>query len=220
MCVDETETCASIVFLLGLSSKRGTHTATSRAAQNCSVLPPGPAADIFALARRGGGGAARLEALYLAKELRIGRDELAMKKTDANFVMGGEAGDEATPEDAAPTAGPGGAATRLELIEVPSYVNATAAPDGLEEEAVGLNHLAFDVIEYTGDDDLAAYLKRLNARSEAQFRKSLHLALAPQQLLAGGAAYEYAFIADPDGVLLELVRRRNALGVGPEVEDW
>ena len=45
-------------------------------------------------------------------------------------------------------------------------------------------------------------------------------ALAPQQLLAGGAAYEYAFIADPDGVLLELIRRRNALGVGPEVEDW
>ena len=71
-----------------------------------------------------------------------------------------------------------------------------------------------------GIDDLAAYLQRLNARSEAQFRKSLRLALAPQQLLAGGAAYEYAFIADPDGVLLELVRRRNALGVGPEVEDW
>ena len=69
------------------------------------------------------------------------------------------------------------------------------------------------------DDDLAAYLQQLNARSEAQFRKSLRLALAPQQLLAGGAAYEYAFIADPDGVLLELIRRRNALGVGPEVED-
>ena len=31
-----------------------------------------------------------------------------------------------------------GAAARLELIEVPSYVNATAAPDGLVEEAVGL----------------------------------------------------------------------------------
>ena len=113
-----------------------------------------------------------------------------------------------------------GAATRLELIEVPSYVNATAAPDGLVEEAVGLNHLAFDVTEDTGDDDLAAYLTRLNARSEERFRKSLRLALAPQQLLAGGAAYEYAFVADPDGVLLELIRRRNALGVGPEVEDW
>ena len=112
-----------------------------------------------------------------------------------------------------------GAATRLELIEVPSYVNATAAPDGLVEEAVGLNHLAFDVTADC-DGDLAAYLKRLNARSEAQFRKSLRLALAPQQLLAGGAAYEYALIADPDGVLLELIRRRNALGVGPEVEDW
>ena len=112
-----------------------------------------------------------------------------------------------------------GAATRLELIEVPSYVNATAAPDGLVEEAVGLNHLAFDVTADC-DDDLAAYLQELNARSEAQFRKSLRLALAPQQLLAGGAAYEYAFIADPDGVLLELIRRRNALGVQPEVEDW
>ena len=113
-----------------------------------------------------------------------------------------------------------GAATRLELIEVPSYVNATAAPDGLVEEAVGLNHLAFDVTAESGEDDLAAYLKQLNARSEAQFRKSLRLALAPQQLLAGGAAYEYALIADPDGVLLELIRRRNALGVSPEVEDW
>ena len=59
----------------------------------------------------------------------------------------------------------------------------------------------------------------LNARSEAQFRKSLRLALAPQQLLAGGAAYEYAFIADPDGVLLELIRRRNAPASAPEVED-
>ena len=113
-----------------------------------------------------------------------------------------------------------GASTRLELIEVPSYVNATAAPDGLVEEAVGLNHLAFDVTDDAGGDDLAAYLQRLNARSETQFRKSLRLALAPQQLLAGGAAYEYAFVADPDGVLLELIRRRNALGVRPEVEDW
>ena len=43
-----------------------------------------------------------------------------------------------------------GAATRLELIEVPSYVNATAAPDGLVEEAVGLNHLAFDVTDEAG----------------------------------------------------------------------
>ena len=113
-----------------------------------------------------------------------------------------------------------GAATRLELIEVPSYVNATAAPDGLVEEAVGLNHLAFDVTDEAGGADLAAYLKQLNARSEERFRKSLRLALAPQQLLAGGAAYEYALIADPDGVLLELIRRRNALGVQPEVEDW
>ena len=79
-------------------------------------------------------------------------------------------------------------------------MNATAAPDGLVEEAVGLNHLAFDVTADC-DDDLAAYLQELNARSEEQFRKSLRLALAPQQLLAGGAAYEYAFIADPDGVL-------------------
>ena len=113
-----------------------------------------------------------------------------------------------------------GAATRLELIEVPSYVNATAAPDGLVEEAVGLNHLALDVTDDAGAGDLAAYLQELNARSEQRFRESLRLALAPQQLLAGGAAYEYAFIADPDGVLLELIRRRNALGVEPEVEDW
>ena len=75
-----------------------------------------------------------------------------------------------------------GAATRLELIEVPSYVNATAAPDGLVEEAVGLNHLAFDVTAESGEGDLAAYLQQLNARSEARFRKSLRLALAPQRL--------------------------------------
>jgi len=113
-----------------------------------------------------------------------------------------------------------GASTRLELVEVPSYVNATSAPDGLAAEAVGLNHLCFDVTDDAGDGDLAAFLGRLNARSEERFRKSLRLALEPQQLLAGGAAYEYAFVADPDGVLVELIRRRNALGVEPEVDDW
>ena len=112
-----------------------------------------------------------------------------------------------------------GARTRLELIEVPPALEAAPAADGLGPTHVGWNHVALDVSD-APDASLAAFLRRLNADSERLFRKSVRLAAPPRQQLVGGAVYELAFVSDPDGALVELVRLQRVLEVPPEVADW
>ena len=110
-----------------------------------------------------------------------------------------------------------GGAARLELVEVPDYVDAGRAADGLAANHVGLNHVALDVSHLC--DDLGDFLRRLNDDSERLFEKSLGLALPPRQQIIGQEVYELAFVRDADGVLVELLRRQATLDA-PMEPDW
>ena len=97
----------------------------------------------------------------------------------------------------------------LELIEVPSsYQSTMKAVDLSSAEAVaitGLNHFTLDVSHLCAGVGLGAFLAQLNSRSEAIFDRSVRLVIEPYQQLIGQDVFEVAFVADPDGVLLEVL---------------
>lgn len=122
------------------------------------------------------------------------------------------------------------AAHYLELIEVPSHVASKpvnmaeltggsegggggggAGGGGRESVLRGMNHLALDVTENcrASGGGLPAFLRRLNTRSETTFDRSVRLVVEPHQRIIGQEVFEVGFIADPDGVLLELLSRNE-----------
>jgi len=101
-----------------------------------------------------------------------------------------------------------GLESRLELIEIPEP---KPAPDAFgDEHYVGYYHLSFDLGNYT--DNLPHWLKQLEgkfkqANQENQsLIKPLTILLSPQQQMIGTSVYEVAFIADNDGLPIELIR--------------
>lgn len=91
-----------------------------------------------------------------------------------------------------------GANTRLELIQVPEpqpTVNSFA-----EEGYVGYYHLSFEV------ENLEICLQDLLAKLG-----KLKLLLTPRTQEIGDRIYEVAFIADPDGLPIELISPKNEL---------
>jgi catechol 2,3-dioxygenase-like lactoylglutathione lyase family enzyme len=110
---------------------------------------------------------------------------------------------------------------RLELIEVPSYVlnerpnTQHRALDLMQrQDFLGYNHVALDVtrqIQYTTLPDLSSWIARLNETSIERFRKSLRVALEPQQQIIGTGVYELAFLFDTDGCLVELLHHQSEL---------
>ncbi len=98
-------------------------------------------------------------------------------------------------------AGPGG---RLELIEIPQP---HPAPDAFRDEHyVGYYHLSFDLTdELSNGMDLAAWLGDLREKL-AQESLSLKVLLPPTQQVIGDRCYQIAFIADTDGLPLELLQ--------------
>ena len=111
--------------------------------------------------------------------------------------------------------------SRLELIEVPSYM--LNEPEGMKRRALdltqrqdllGLNHLALDVsnsIANKGLSNLAEFLDGVNEKSLQTFGKTLRIALHPQQQLIGSGVYELAFLYDADGSLVELLHKQKDL---------
>jgi len=100
-----------------------------------------------------------------------------------------------------------GLESRLELIEIPEP---KPAPDAFgDEHYVGYYHLCLDVGSYT--DNLPYWLKQLEekftqANQKNQLIKPLTILLSPQQQMIGKSVYEVAFIADNDGLPIELIR--------------
>jgi catechol 2,3-dioxygenase-like lactoylglutathione lyase family enzyme len=88
---------------------------------------------------------------------------------------------------------------RIELIQVPQP---KPAPDPFgDEHYVGYYHLSFDL---TGQsEDLPTWLDQLQSRSE----QPLRILLPPTQQMIGSRVYEMAFIADGDGMPIELLRQ-------------
>jgi len=91
---------------------------------------------------------------------------------------------------------------RLELMQVPQP---HPAPDPFgDPHYVGYYHPSFEVGPPWGS--LADYLQHLEAQVP------LTLLLPPQRQQIGGQVYEVAFIADPDGLPIELIRPQGSPG--------
>ncbi len=114
-------------------------------------------------------------------------------------------------------------ASRLEVIEVPSYIlnekenTIQRAMDLLKQEAVlGLNHHALDVTPYihyikqsrniTDYYGLDQFLLQIETESKKKFGKALRVAMQPRQQVIGTQVFELCFIYDADGAIVELVR--------------
>jgi catechol 2,3-dioxygenase-like lactoylglutathione lyase family enzyme len=117
--------------------------------------------------------------------------------------------------------------SRLELIEVPSYM--LNEPEGMKKRALdlatrqeflGINHFALDVsnsMRESGLSTLSEWIDGLNTKSLETFGKTLRIALAPQQQIIDSSVYELAFIYDADGSLIELLCKGKDLP--QQVED-
>lgn len=100
---------------------------------------------------------------------------------------------------------------RIELIQIPEP---KPAPDAFNDEHyVGYYHLSFDLTDSTSD--LTSWLKKLeqnitNLRdTDSQKLTPLKILLPPEQQIIGDRIYEVSFIADADGLPLELIRVLN-----------
>jgi catechol 2,3-dioxygenase-like lactoylglutathione lyase family enzyme len=96
-----------------------------------------------------------------------------------------------------------GQQSRLELIQIP---DPHPAPDSFHNEHyVGYYHFALEVTAQAADltSWLAAWVTRLSANQE--FKLEPQVLLAPHQQQIGSQVYEVAFIADPDGLPIELL---------------
>jgi catechol 2,3-dioxygenase-like lactoylglutathione lyase family enzyme len=101
-----------------------------------------------------------------------------------------------------------GLGERIELIQIP---DPKPAPDAFgDEHYTGYYHLSFDLTQLT--DDLPQWLDHLKARftqasqANSDQIQSLKVLLEPTQQMIGESVYETAFIADADGLPLELIR--------------
>lgn len=96
-----------------------------------------------------------------------------------------------------------GQQSRLELIQIPQP---HPAPDAFNDEHyVGYYHLSFDVAEQ--EADLTNWLQKFQRRlaENPEHKLDLKVLLAPHQQQIGDRTYEVAFIADPDGLSIELL---------------
>ena len=92
---------------------------------------------------------------------------------------------------------------RIELIQIPEP---HPAPDAFNDEHyVGYYHLSFDLSDVT--TDLTDWLNQLSDRLTLSTKTSLNILLAPAQQAIGSTIYEVTFIADPDNLPLEFIRR-------------
>lgn len=97
---------------------------------------------------------------------------------------------------------------RIELIEIPQP---KPAPDIFaDEHYVGYYHLSFDLTKVT--DNLSAWLEQLQtkfalaAQENPELVMPLKILLNPRQQQICDRIYEVTFIADSDGLPLELLR--------------
>jgi hypothetical protein len=104
----------------------------------------------------------------------------------------------------------------IELIEVPGYLLPPSKTVDLSKplniHLTGLNHFSFDVtMNAKKEGGLSAFLQSLNSKSESRFDRSVRLVLEPYVQIIGRDVYEIGFVADPDGVLLELISLNGTL---------
>jgi catechol 2,3-dioxygenase-like lactoylglutathione lyase family enzyme len=89
-----------------------------------------------------------------------------------------------------------GAGTNLELMQVPEPKNVSNAFG--DEHYVGYYHLSFHV------ENLQVFLQDLVNKLG-----KVKLLLPPREQTIGDRTYQVAFVADPDGLPIELMEKRN-----------
>jgi catechol 2,3-dioxygenase-like lactoylglutathione lyase family enzyme len=98
-----------------------------------------------------------------------------------------------------------GSSGRIELIQIPEP---KPAPDAFgDEHYVGYYHLSFDLTDLA--PDLTSWLEDFSTRLQAAAQSAPTILLAPNQQVIGATVYEVTFIADPDNLPLEFIRRLN-----------
>jgi catechol 2,3-dioxygenase-like lactoylglutathione lyase family enzyme len=91
----------------------------------------------------------------------------------------------------------------IELIQIPEP---KPAPDAFNDEHyVGYYHISFDLTAAT--PDLRAWLDKLATTLQSAALPAPQILLAPAQQIIGETVYEVAFIADPDGLPIEFIRK-------------
>jgi catechol 2,3-dioxygenase-like lactoylglutathione lyase family enzyme len=96
-----------------------------------------------------------------------------------------------------------GSLGRIELIQIPEP---KPAPDAFDDEHyVGYYHLSFDLTNLT--TDLATWLSQLTSQFRSATSSAPKILLAPTQQVIGANVYEVTFIADPDNLPLEFIRK-------------
>jgi hypothetical protein len=104
-----------------------------------------------------------------------------------------------------------GQQSRLELIQIPEP---HPAPDAFHDEHyVGYYHLSLDVTAESAD--LTSWLKswEIKLAANLEFLIEPQILLAPHQQQIGSQIYEVAFIADPDGLPIELLYQVSGLNM-------
>ena len=92
---------------------------------------------------------------------------------------------------------------RIELIQIPEP---KPAPDAFgDEHYVGYYHLSFDLTALTSD--LTTWLTSFATKLETAAQSVPTVLLAPAQQIIGVNVYEVAFLADPDSLPLEFIRK-------------
>jgi catechol 2,3-dioxygenase-like lactoylglutathione lyase family enzyme len=98
---------------------------------------------------------------------------------------------------------------RIELIQIPEP---KPAPDAFSDEHyVGYYHLSFDLTDTI--PDIPTWLNQLKnsfiqaSQANPDRIQPLKVLLEPRQQTIGDFIYEVTFIADPDGLPLEFIRR-------------
>jgi catechol 2,3-dioxygenase-like lactoylglutathione lyase family enzyme len=98
---------------------------------------------------------------------------------------------------------------RIELIQIPEP---KPAPDAFSDEHyVGYYHLSFDLTDTI--PDIPTWLNQLKnsfiqaSQANPDRIQPLKVLLEPRQQTIGERIYEVTFIADPDGLPLEFIRR-------------
>jgi catechol 2,3-dioxygenase-like lactoylglutathione lyase family enzyme len=98
-----------------------------------------------------------------------------------------------------------GLSGRIELIQIPEP---KSAPDAFgDEHYVGYYHLSFDLTDLA--PNLTSWLEDFSTKLQAAAQSAPTILLAPNQQVIGATVYEVTFIADPDNLPLEFIRRLN-----------
>jgi catechol 2,3-dioxygenase-like lactoylglutathione lyase family enzyme len=96
---------------------------------------------------------------------------------------------------------------RIELIQIPTP---KPAPDAFgDEHYVGYYHLSFDLTDQT--PDLTTWLGDFTTKLRSADQLAPIVLLAPTQQMIDTSVYEVMFIADPDRLPLELIRRGSSV---------